>query len=99
MTATMYCIYSVKESQYVVLKKLKMKEVFKVLKLLVKWMRLGMYEFFSLPFATKWKCKKMTEPDCAVSERYTKVHVYYLMYCVPFTHKNVQAKALVYSVN
>ena len=30
-----------------------MKKVFKVLKLLVKWMRLGMYEFSSLPFVTK----------------------------------------------
>ena len=49
----LYIIYSVKESQYVLLKKLKMTKVFKVLKLLVKWMRLGMYEFSSLPFATK----------------------------------------------
>ena len=58
MTAIMYYIYSVKKSQYDVLKKLKIKEVFKVLKLLVKWMRLGMYEFSSLPFATKVEMHK-----------------------------------------
>ena len=71
MTATMYCIYSVKESQYVVLKKLKMKEVFKVLKLLVKWMRLGMYEFFSLPFATK---VEMQEDDRTRLRSIRKIH-------------------------
>ena len=35
-----------------------MTKVFKVLKLLVKWMRLGMYEFSSLPFATKVEMQK-----------------------------------------
>ena len=44
---------SLRDSQYNCLKNLKMRHVFKAMELLVDWMKVGMYDFCSLPFSLK----------------------------------------------